>query len=945
MCGIAGIVGARAGDRAALELMTRTMTHRGPDDEGYWHSDHASVGMRRLSIIDVAHGQQPYTNESGSIIVVFNGEIYNHAELRTRLEVRGHRLASMADGEVIAHLYEDDPEDFMAQLDGMFAIAIVDRAQHRLTLVRDRWGKKPLLYSQFNGSMTFASEMRALLASPLLPPSANEESIGAYLTLGYVPAPYTAINGILQLPAGSVLRADLDGQIESVTRWWSPIVEPDTSLTLEDAVDQLEVLLLEAVRKRLQSERPLGIFLSGGVDSSLIAAAAVRVSSDPVRTFSIGFDDPAYDESQHAQQVATALGTRHGNFNAADHTEEILGGLADVLDQPFADSSLVPTLLLSRMAREQVVVALGGDGGDELFGGYVRYRAVPSLQRMQSIPGGFEVARAMNPVLQRAIGERRASRLRASLSRYPTLQDRYLATMSLNPLRHSTQAEQAFASAWNSQPGLAQSLRPRTTDFLTYLPSDICFKADIATMAFGLELRSPLLDQAVSAFALTFTDELLFANGGKPVLKALARRWIPGFDADRPKMGFGMPMQGLVGPSSNRTDAALWAEATLDRWRGRWLPASITESSALSNPADVHIVEVIHGLNLGGTESALVRRLRHQPPNVRTTVICVDPSLDHFNAEVSALADDLITLGNAHQSQASLISMIRALNPDVIVSHTPRVSFRILSSNLSTEVPVIVVANASVSSSKRAMQPVVSMALRSVNRRAVLHIASSTPAAHGSQCKGARQIAVLPLGAELEPAGEQVTPWPSKTRIRLLSLNRLTYLKNLPTLVDAVADEATIMREAGANLAILGEGPAGPQIQARISKRGVADIVRLAPAMYPPTAALLQADALIVSSLQEGGPVTVYEALLAGTRITSTPVGVCSDVLVDDPGLIVLTDSSRESLRLGIRRTLEQGPLGARERELRAASALVWDSKSAAQQFYSTVLGEISVLT
>lgn len=572
MCGITGLVGAQAGDRALLEAMTGSMTHRGPDDEGYWSSARASVGMRRLSIIDIEGGHQPYINGDGTVVAVFNGEIYNHAALRARLEADGRRLSSKADGEVIIHLYEQNPEGFMHDLDGMFAIAIVDLRRKRLILVRDRWGKKPLLYARVGETLTFASEMRALLANPVLDRQVDVAAVDAYLTLGYVPGPSTAVAGVQQLPPGGVLEADLDGQVLATRTWWAPACQPDESMTLGAAVERTEELLLEAVSKRLASDRPLGIFLSGGVDSSLVAAAAVRTSTSPVHTFSIGFDNPAYDETPFAEQVARTLGTQHTTFRAEDVIGQALKDLTEILDQPFADSSIVPTHALAKLAREQVVVALGGDGGDELFGGYVRYRATPALQRIQKVPAAFAVGRRMHGVLSMTLGNRKAARLHQAMTSYPSMSDRYLATMALDPLRTSAVARQCFAQAWQSWSTVPDRQRPRLVDLATYLPGDILFKADIASMAAGLELRSPLLDQNLTDFALTLPAKLLFSGGGKPVLKALASKWIQGFDAHRPKLGFGIPPELLTSqtglPSSSPQQ---WAELRLGQWQGRWI--------------------------------------------------------------------------------------------------------------------------------------------------------------------------------------------------------------------------------------------------------------------------------------------------------------------------------------------------------------------------------------
>ncbi|MFA7324161.1 MAG: asparagine synthase (glutamine-hydrolyzing) [Candidatus Nanopelagicales bacterium] len=944
MCGIAGVVGARSGDRTLIEGITRTMTHRGPDNEGYWMSEKASLGMRRLSIVDVQHGHQPYLNETGSVAVVFNGEIYNHQELRGRLEDSGHQLSSHADGEVIAHLYEEDPQSFMHQLDGMFAIAIVDRTRDRITLIRDRWGKKPLLYTSSNGTLAFASEMRALLGSGLASDQADEIAIDAYLRLGYVPAPQTAVQGVLQVPPGHMLTGDLAGNVLDLECWWAPIAQPDESIDLASAVERTGALLLEAVRKRLISERPIGIFLSGGVDSSLVAAAAVRVSSGPVHTFSIGFGNPDYDETRYAEQVARVLGTVHTTFHADDLLDGIVGDLTEVLDQPFADSSIMPTLLLVRMARERVVVALGGDGGDELFGGYVRYRAAPALQRMQRMPGAFTIGRNANALLERVLGTRRATRLNKAMTEFPSLEQRYSAIIAMNPDHHSSAATAALHAAWLAQPELPAALRPRASDLRMYLPSDILFKADIATMASGLELRSPLLDRDVSAFALTLPRHLLLSGGGKPVLKALAKSWIEHFDASRPKMGFGIPIEYLHSPGTAEgvylPEAGAWTDARLHAWSSRWLPAVPQSGEQAPDTGNhdiqqLHAVEVLHGLGLGGTEQALVRRLRHQPAGVRTTIINTEPLLDHFTEQIHAISDRIAIIAPMSHSRKALVALINSLQPDVVITHTPRNTLKILTSDLASTLPVVVIAHSTSSSNLAWMHPPISLALSMVNHRARLHIAVSSQAARGGQCRDARRVVVAQEGAELEEASLPAIGWPTDARIRLLTLSRLIPLKNLPELVEAVADEAALMRHEHACLAIAGEGPDATNIAHMIERRQVSDIVHLIGAISPPTSLLEQADALVVSSTAEGGPITIFEALLAGTRVVSTPVGVAQDVLVDDPGLIVTRDSSQASLRDGLRQILTRGPLSTEERLHRAQTAQRWSADAAARAFYA----------
>src|SRR6266487_2104960 len=374
MCGIAGFIDAQCSYDAAVQLidrMCKVIRHRGPDDQGVWVGDGMAVGMRRLSIIDLAGGHQPIFNEDQSVLVVFNGEIYNYRELRHLLEERGHHFQTTSDTEAIVHAYEEYGDDCVKQLRGMFTFAIWDRKRQRLLAARDRFGKKPLNYYWDGQRLIFGSEIKSLLEAAI-PREINHLALDEYLTYLCVPAPNTLFNGIFKLPAAHILVYE-DGQISTRRYWELPFI-PTCQDDEAKAIERTRALLQEAVEVRLMSEVPLGAFLSGGVGSSVVVGLMSQVMSRPVKTFSIGFEEDDYSELAYARQVAKHFGTDHYEFFVRPELISVLPQLAWAYDEPFSDISMLPTYYVSKLAREHVTVALTGDGGDEIFGGYTRYK-------------------------------------------------------------------------------------------------------------------------------------------------------------------------------------------------------------------------------------------------------------------------------------------------------------------------------------------------------------------------------------------------------------------------------------------------------------------------------------------------------------------------------------------------------------------------------------------
>jgi asparagine synthase (glutamine-hydrolysing) len=556
VCGIAGEVRVGGGDVELVRAMCATLEHRGPDELGLGAVGDAVLGMRRLAIIGLKDGQQPMLNEDGSVHLVFNGEIYNFRELRVGLEARGHTFRSSSDTEVIVHLYEEHAERCVNHLRGMFAFALWDQRRQRLILARDRVGKKPLYYAEQPGRIVFGSELRSLMADPAIARTVDPVALHHYLTYASVPAPWSIFDGVHKLPPASVLVRDASGT--KVTRYWSLDYTRKTGLDEHSAVERLRELIRESTAIRMVSERPLGAFLSGGIDSSVVVAAMAETSGQPVRTFSIGFDDPRYDERRYARLVAEWFGTKHEELVVRPDPVSLLGELAERYDEPFADSSAIPTLELSRMTSQHVVVALNGDGGDESFGGYTRYAAMALSERLQSLAVFRPVVDAALRRLPPGDGKTLVNRLRkAALLLGGDASERYAklmtysdsgrkASLYTDEMSRLTVGHDSAALVIDLVRGsTGQSLIDRMldADVRSYLPNDLLVKVDIATMAHSLEGRSPLLDHHLMEFAASLPPRWkVHGRETKYLLKLAARGWLPDEVLDRPKMGFGVPV-------------------------------------------------------------------------------------------------------------------------------------------------------------------------------------------------------------------------------------------------------------------------------------------------------------------------------------------------------------------------------------------------------------------
>jgi asparagine synthase (glutamine-hydrolysing) len=548
MCGITGGVGPNAPKQDLLVAQLNSLKHRGPDDNGTFVSGGIGLGMGRLAIVEIAVGKQPASNASEQIHMVFNGEIYNYRELRAELEQSGTHCRTSSESEVIINLYLKYGLDFIGKLNGMFAIAIHDSRDASLHLIRDRMGKKPLWISQLNdGTLFFASEVRALmLARP--DRTLRSEMVAEVMQYGYINSPYSAFNEITQVPPASVL--SWQGGKTSIEKYWEPDFGTKVNISYEEALETTKKLIEEAVSRRLVSERPIGSFLSGGYDSTVVTAYMAKLMSEKVQTYSIGFHSAQYNEAHHAKQVANFLGTNHHEEILSPDPALVVEKISHVLDQPFADSSIVPTYLLANFARENLIVALGGDGGDEVFGGYDRYLATPVLQRLNPI---LSLARTgLNLVGTQSIrSNRKVNRVGSQLSAKPTLASRYSSILSLTQAKdlstllnlnfQSNLAETVFINQFN-EGRIAPLDRMIRSDFDAYLPGDLLVKVDIATMATSLELRSPLLDVNVVEWGVSLPRKFKIKGfETKHILKDVARSLVPAELIDRPKMGFGIP--------------------------------------------------------------------------------------------------------------------------------------------------------------------------------------------------------------------------------------------------------------------------------------------------------------------------------------------------------------------------------------------------------------------
>jgi len=558
MCGIAGIVGPPGSgevDPSKIRRMCGTIVHRGPDDEGIYLHGAVGLGMRRLSIIDLAGGHQPIHNEDRSVWIVFNGEVYNFPELHDRLIQRGHRFYTHSDTEVIVHLYEDLGADAVRELRGMFAFALYDFRQNSLLLARDRLGKKPLHYALRNGTLLFASEIKALLEVESDLTKVAPAALLDYFSVGYIPDPKTAFAAIFKLPPGHSLEFR-GGQISLRQYWDLPAYGSRDPGSEEACLEELEQRLSEAVRIRLLSEVPLGALLSGGVDSSIVVALMARASGAPVKTFSIGFRETDFSEAVHARAVAKTFGTEHHEFIVEPELTETVDKLTAKMEEPFADSSMVPTYHVCRNARRHVTVALSGDGGDELFAGYDRYLVHLDRQKYHWVPAwaGRLFRNYVYPWVPKAAYGRRLL-FNLSLSE----RERYLDSLSYLPAQgrehnlfssdflsavEHVHALQDFRRYFDEAPAEDPVSRLLYLDTKTYLTADVLTKVDRMSMLNSLEVRCPLLDHVFVEWTaqLNFRWKLRFGER-KYLLRRLAERLgVPATAIHRPKQGFAMPL-------------------------------------------------------------------------------------------------------------------------------------------------------------------------------------------------------------------------------------------------------------------------------------------------------------------------------------------------------------------------------------------------------------------
>lgn len=639
MCGIAGFWDQKGAiDPLAHETTTNamidTLRHRGPDGEGIWRDGEAGVclGQRRLAIIDLSEtGAQPMISASGRFAITYNGEIYNHNALRRDLASKGVSFKGHSDTEVLLEAIEAcGLAEALDRAVGMFAIALWDRQSQKLSLARDRLGIKPLYWSFTDGLLLFASELKALHASGHFHAEIDRKSIGTFLRFGYIPAPQTIFDGVKKLEPGKSIEFRL-GEVPQETQNWSlekTVTEAMANPFLgseEEALETLEDLLSMAVKDRMVSDVPLGAFLSGGIDSSLVTALMQKSSAKPVRTFSIGFQEAAYDETASARAVADHLGTDHTEFRVdAKEAQGVIPDLADMFDEPFADSSQIPTHLVSRLARQEVTVALSGDGGDEVFGGYNRHVEAARLARFEG-PLGKLAGSALQAVplgvwdrIFSLVPENRRPRLAGEkmhklgrvLGQQPGEAYLRLCSQWQSPndlLIDGVEDQHTLSRQAEIGVGLPGTERMQLLDGLSYLPGDILTKVDRASMAASLEARVPLIDHRVISFAFSMPSASRVRDGkGKWALRQLLGRHVPTSLFERPKMGFGVPIDNwLRGPlrewandllspdalkqsgflrsepvgklweqhlsSGNNRQHELWAVLMFEAWRRRWM--------------------------------------------------------------------------------------------------------------------------------------------------------------------------------------------------------------------------------------------------------------------------------------------------------------------------------------------------------------------------------------
>ncbi len=615
MCGIAGWINlgnkpSPNTSEAVLHAMCERMKHRGPDSEGLWLENEVALGMRRLSIIDLHTGEQPVYSEDKSIVVVMNGELYNFREVREDLEKRGHRFETQTDTEILPHLYEEYGDAMLEHINGMFAFALWDKRKKKLLIARDRFGEKPLYYGVFDNKLIFASELKVLLANPAVKAELNLDALRSYLSFDYVPAPASIYKNIYKLPAAHLLIAE-NGEIKTRRYWNVSFERSGNPPTIEKAADELRELLADAVRMRLVSDVPLGILLSGGVDSSTVAALAAQFSGGRVKTFSIGFEEDSFDESKFARQVATHLNTEHYEEKlSVEKAADLISEIGLWLDEPLSDGSLIPTLLLSRFVKRHVTVALGGDGGDEIFAGYPMYYAHKVAAVYGKIPailrnGLIEPIVRNLPVSDKNLSfDYKAKRfIRASKYDLVTRHHSFFGSFSIDEQRNLLSGEVLENTSDDIYKGAKELLkitdaptdieRMQFLDLNYYMAEDILTKVDRASMAVSLEVRAPFLDPRVAEFAAKLPLEYkLKGSQGKYILKKAVENLLPKNILHRPKKGFGIPI-------------AEWLKGRLNPLMHDLLAPEKLENQGLFNPEFVQKLISEHEKNIASHHKQL----------------------------------------------------------------------------------------------------------------------------------------------------------------------------------------------------------------------------------------------------------------------------------------------------------------------------------------------------
>jgi asparagine synthase (glutamine-hydrolysing) len=562
MCGIVGkynFGNSNAVDEDLIRKMCSQIIHRGPDDEGIYVKDNIGLGMRRLSIIDLGGGHQPIYNEDKTVVIVFNGEAYNFLELREMLEKKGHQFYTQTDTEVLVHAYEEYGIDFIKKIRGMFAFALWDEGKKRLILARDRMGKKPLYYLEKNRILWFCSEIKSILLDPLIERKVDLQSLDFYLAFNYIPSPRTIFQDIKKLPPATMLISE-NGKIRA-ERYWSLDNSIKNSMDENEYSDHLYELLNESVKMRLISDVPLGAFLSGGIDSSIIVGLMAKNSTRPVKTFSIGFTEEEFSELEYARMVAKHFSTDHHEYIVTSDVKDLIPKLVWYFNEPVGDSSAIPTYYVSKMTRQSVTVALSGDGGDELFAGYGKYPKIQRILTKNSLNGLLRSAMSRFIInqdlsflpmdslfrrVQRSLGYRLSTPKERDLmwiTHFNNTLKGHLYSREIRGIIEKEQTRKYYFSRANESPNKDVFSQILFVDLTSYLPEDLLIKVDIASMANSLEVRSPFLDHKFVEFAATIPNSLKLRNSeSKYILKKAFSKLLPKEIIEREKMGFSIPI-------------------------------------------------------------------------------------------------------------------------------------------------------------------------------------------------------------------------------------------------------------------------------------------------------------------------------------------------------------------------------------------------------------------